>query len=268
MHALKSSNEKISNPEIITKTDGADIEVTKIKFKMFDLAGDDNYLETHAMFLSENALYLAVFNKQLSEIYSKDHDVITRIEMWLSSIYARAKTARVIIVATHVDTPIASKQLLEEIWNKLDTNFIKSKEKYKADFRTNSLEKYFTCYNGDLKRQRKGKVVSVNSNTDFKSLDETFDDCSVSRSFPHVFGYFEVGSVKQIPWKWYSLQNESIGQLKYQLIPYQLPIGKPTDHAWPLAHRENQVNVVFQEFFSYIMAAIERSYYRQNYRQY
>ena len=33
---------------------------------------------------------------------------MTRIEMWLSLIYARAKNARVIIVATHVDAPIAT----------------------------------------------------------------------------------------------------------------------------------------------------------------
>ena len=412
MHALKSSNGKISNPKIITKTDGVDIEVEKIKdvkFKMFDLAGDDNYLETHAMFLSEDALYLAVFNVQLYGIYSKKHDVITRIEMWLSSIYARAKNARVIIVATHVDTPIASQQFLEEIWNKLHTIFMKSKEKHKADYGTNTLERCLICFNGDLERQKEGNVV-VSSSTDFKSSEETFDDCSGLRSFPHVVGYFEVSSVKQIPWKWYSSQNKSIGQLKEhvvsvahdmlsinpkiprkwvcakemlgatyagteiltyssimqrlktgvmtekeihlflqhyaskgdliyfnklnknenfvvinpqwlsdqlcrvitykdipeitegmishahlsqifqqknvkqilhlfrdtstfipfnedsEIIPYQLPIGKPTDHAWPLAHKENQVNFVFQfgflppEFFSYIMAAIDRNY--------
>ena len=53
MHALKSSSGKVSNPKNIAKTDGVDIEVEKmkdVKFKMFDLAGDDNYLETHAMF--------------------------------------------------------------------------------------------------------------------------------------------------------------------------------------------------------------------------
>ena len=204
VHALKSSNGKISNPGIITKTDiKLDAEVEKIndvKFKMFDLARDQHCLETSSMFLFDHALYLAVFNVQLYEIYSKKHDVITRIEMWLSQIYARAKNDRVIIIGTHVDTPIANKQFLEEIWNKLNTSFMKSKEKHKADFGLNNVEKCLICFNGDLKRQREGNVV-VTSNTDFKSFKETFDDCSESCSFTHVVGYFEVSGIKKIPWK-------------------------------------------------------------------
>ena len=53
-NALKSADGKVTNFDQITKTDGVDIEVKKInavEFKMFDLAGDDNYLETHAMFI-------------------------------------------------------------------------------------------------------------------------------------------------------------------------------------------------------------------------
>ena len=84
MHALKSSYGRISNPEIITKTDGIDIEVEVIKdvkFKTLYLAGVDSYLERHAMFLSEDALYLLVFNVQLYEMFLKKHDSIICIEM-------------------------------------------------------------------------------------------------------------------------------------------------------------------------------------------
>ena len=51
-----------------------------------------------------------------------------------------------------------------------------------------------------------------------------------------------------------------------ELIPHQLLIRKPPDHAWPLAHKENQVNFVFQfsflpsELFPRIIAAIDRNY--------
>ena len=253
MHALNALNGKVSNPKTIAKTDGVDIKVKKmkdVKFKMFDLAGDDNYLETHTIFLSDDALYLAIFNVQLYGIYSKKHDVVTRIEMWLSAIYARARNARVIIVATHVDTPIASNEFLEEIWNKLHTIFMKSKGKHLADFGTNSVEGCLICHSGDLKRQKDGKVV-VNSDINSKSFEETFGHFSGIHNFPHVVGYFEVSSVKQIPRKWYSSQNESIVQLRehivsvsHDMLSINPKIPKKWDCAWEILESlctENQI---------------------------
>ena len=220
MHALKSSNGKVSNPKNITKTDGVDIEVKRmkdVKFNMFDLAGDDNYLETHAMFMSEDALYLAIFNVQQCGLCSKKHNVITRIEMWLSLIYARAKNARVIIVATHVDTPIASNEFLDEIWNKLRTILMKSRMKHLADFGGTSLEGCFISHIGHLERQKDGKVV-VSFDSNSKLSEKTFDHQDGKHSFPHVVGYFEVSSVKQIPRKLFPLQNGSIAQLKEHIV--------------------------------------------------
>ena len=49
IHALKSRRGIVSNPQNITKTEGVNITETKfenINFKIFDLAGDDNYLES------------------------------------------------------------------------------------------------------------------------------------------------------------------------------------------------------------------------------
>ena len=218
MHALKSSNGKASDLRNITKTNGVHIEeknMEDVKFKMFDLAGDDNYLETHAMFLSEKALYLAVFNVQLHGLVLKKHDVLTRIEMWLSLIYSRAKNARVIIVATHVDTSIASNDFLEEVWSKIHSMLIKSKKKHQSDFSKDKLENCFLCHNGDLTRNKVGKVV-INTDTNWKPLTEDQDE--EARSFPHVVGYFEVSSVKQIPWKPFSFQNRSIVQLKEHIV--------------------------------------------------
>ena len=68
----------------------------------------------------------------------------------------------------------------------------------------------------------------MNSNTYFRkiwklsefkrSYEETFDDCSRSRSFSHVVAYFEVSRVKQIPWNLVSLKNKSIDQLKEYIV--------------------------------------------------
>ena len=218
MHALKSSNGKASDLRNITKTNGVYIEeknMEDVKFKMFDLAGDDNYLETYAMFLSEKALYLAVFNVQLHGLFLKKHDVITRIEMWLSLIYSRAKNARVIIVATHVDTSIASNDFLEEVWSKIHSMLIKSKKKHQSDLSKDKLENCFLCHNGDLTKNKVGKVV-INTDTNWKPLTEDQDE--EAHSFPHVVGYFEVSSVKQIPWKPFSFQNRSIVQLKEHIV--------------------------------------------------
>ena len=214
MHALKSSNGKASDLKKITKTNGVDIEVNKmqdVKFNMFDLAGDDNYLETHSMFLSDDALYLAVFNVQLYEIYSKRHDVLTRIETWLSLIYSRTENARVIIVATHVDTSIAYEKFLEDIWSKLNKILLNSKKNHPLDFDENCL----ICHNGDLTREKEGKVV-VNAATDSKSIAD--DCCEEAPCFPHVVGYFEVSSVKNIPRKPFGFQNRSICQLKEHIV--------------------------------------------------
>ena len=218
MHALKSSNGKVSDLENITKTNGVHIEektMDDVKFKMFDLAGDDNYLETHSMFLSEKALYLVVFNVQLFGIYLKKHDVVTRIEMWLSLIYSQAKNARVIIVATHVDTSIASNDFLEKVWSILHSMLIKSKKNHRSDFGTDNLKNCLICHSGDLSRKKEGKVV-VNADTNWKSITEGQD--KEAPSFPHVVGYFEVSSVKQIPWKLLSFQNRSIAQLKEHIV--------------------------------------------------
>ena len=217
MHALKSSNGKASDLENITKTDGVDIEeqnMEDVKFKMFDLAGDDNYLETHTMFLTENALYLAVFNVQLYATDLKKQDVVTRIEMWLSLIYSRARNARVIIVATHVDTSIASSSFLEQVWSKLHSILIKSKENHLSNFGLKKLKNCLICHNGKLTR-KEGQVV-VNADTCWKSYTDGHN--KEEPNFPHVVGYFEVSSVKQIPWKPFSFQNRSIAQLKKHIV--------------------------------------------------
>ena len=50
-----------------------------------------------------------------------------------------------------------------------------------------------------------------------------------------------------------------------ELIPFLLPIGTPTNDAWPPNHKDNQLDLSFQfeflppEFFSHIMANIERN---------
>ena len=77
--------------------------------------------------------------------------------------------------------------------------------------------------------------------------------------------FFHQKNVKQILYLFRDTPTFIPFNEDYELIPYQLPIEKPSDHASPLSHRENEVNFVFQfdfllpYFFSHITAAIDRS---------
>ena len=88
---------------------------TKVEVSIWDFAGQEIYYTTHQFFLSERAVYLLVWNISRSEEES-------RVEYWLKSIYARAKNAPIIIVATHIDNPKCTKDFIEDaltaIYNK------------------------------------------------------------------------------------------------------------------------------------------------------
>jgi serine/threonine protein kinase/GTPase SAR1 family protein len=84
---------------------------------IWDFAGQIEYLPTHQLFLSPDALYLLVFS--LKDALSTWNAVLGRrdkeksirncvrmLAQWVDLIATRASGARVILVGTHVDTPL------------------------------------------------------------------------------------------------------------------------------------------------------------------
>mmetsp|Transcript_33003 Transcript_33003/g.82965 ORF Transcript_33003/g.82965 Transcript_33003/m.82965 type:complete len:2143 (+) Transcript_33003:102-6530(+) len=114
-------------------TDGIDIDALLLPVKFasepdkipvtlsaWDFAGQELYYTTHQFFLSERSVYIMVWNMTTREEES-------RIEFWLNSVAARAKSAPVIIVGTHLDDPICSKQYVldavQAVKNKYSSKF-------------------------------------------------------------------------------------------------------------------------------------------------
>ena len=89
---------------------------TKVDLSVWDFAGQEIYYTTHQFFLSDRALYIVVWN-----IAKKEED--SRVEYWLKSINARAPDAPVLIVATHLDDPICTKEYIDETVKALETKY-------------------------------------------------------------------------------------------------------------------------------------------------
>ena len=99
------------------KTDGVVVSTLPLKgirCKVYDLAGDVEYLNTHSLFLSSNCLYLAVFDLSHFVVSGKTRsaDQLSRVEMWLQTIGSQAPHSFVHIVGTRADHPLVSKEIL------------------------------------------------------------------------------------------------------------------------------------------------------------
>ena len=73
-------------------------ETVSVKFRGWDFAGQEIYYTTHQFFMSEDALYVVVWDPR----QPLEH---ARIDYWLASITAKAPEAPIILVATHRDAP-------------------------------------------------------------------------------------------------------------------------------------------------------------------
>jgi len=80
--------------------------IIKVTLSAWDFAGQDIYYTTHQFFLSEQSLYLLVFDLSKPLEHSK-------IEFWLQSIWARTKQAPVIIIGTHRDSKNCTPEFLK-----------------------------------------------------------------------------------------------------------------------------------------------------------
>ena len=217
--ALQSSTGICDDNVDIAKTDGleiSDINLENIKLRMFDLAGDIDFIETHTMFISEGTLYLAVFDLRSFSINSNSN-FFGRIEVWLSSIYAQAPQSRVILVGTHADGEMITASLLDSIWHNI-RNALKNAAKNHADIFSNNLMQNCLLCNHSDKLDRvscdgfAGYVIPNKCNIeDIITPNDVFNSDFNS---PHILGYYEVSNVRQIPKKLFASRNLSMEQLK------------------------------------------------------
>ena len=237
---LMSSSGICEDLDSVSKTDGlkiSDVALYDIKLRVFDLAGDIEFIETHSMFISEGTLFLAVFDMRTYSLHSCQTNFLGRIEVWLSSIYAQVPNSRVILVGTHADGEMVTPLLLESVWQNLSVVLQNSRKKHVKDFSGSLVSTCLLCKAGALVRTSTdgaAGVVIVNDDTNqlntLSDADcETTDqlnipsdaDCEPTNqtsgdqfNFPHILGYYEVSNIRQIPRKFISKRNLSIDQLK------------------------------------------------------
>lgn len=80
------------------------------------------YYAAHGFFLSKHSIFLVLFN-----LLESREDSEIRLKFWLESIQAHVKSARVIIVGTHLDNFVSNR---EEVTFRLE----EIKDRYAAMF--------------------------------------------------------------------------------------------------------------------------------------
>ena len=247
LQALKSST-SLSDSAPIAKTDGleiSDVSLKGLNLRVFDLAGDIDFMETHTMFISERTLFLAVFDLQMFSLHSMpglNSYAFGRLEVWLSSIYAQSPNSRVLLVGTHADGEMITPALLDSTWQTIKSILLSVQDAHLREFNSiqehkcllcsgktelSGLTRHTTegvagfvisskmhssesCETDFAGKEKAGRVENEERREDENGVDERED----SLVFPHVVGYFEVSSTKQIPRKLFSSRNTSIDQLK------------------------------------------------------
>ncbi|XP_066932395.1 uncharacterized protein [Clytia hemisphaerica] len=233
LQAIKSNTGLCEDTSSIIKTDGleiSDVQLRDLNFRIFDLAGDIDFIETHTMFISEGTLFLAVFDLQMFSLSLNTLDpyAFGRIEVWLSSIFAQSPNSRVILIGTHADAEMITSSLLDLTWHKIKTILSSAREAHVANYANDFQHKCLLCSDtSSLNRVSTdggaGYVYIESSETTNDESTESTDGSNVTSNkqednqnmvFPHIVGYFEVSSTKQIPRKVFSNKNTSIEQLK------------------------------------------------------
>ena len=188
------------------KTDGVVVSTLPLKgirCKVYDLAGDVEYLNTHSLFLTSYCLHLAVFD--LSQFVvsgeTRSADQLSRLEMWLQTIGSQAPKSYVNIVGTHADHHLVSKEILA-ITRKLVAQLLeKFRPAHFASFQWNSDEKCVVCNPDMLPDELVSKEFSGST-------------CVSSSCIPHVLGYFEVSCLMKYPHAHLSTTNQNLDALK------------------------------------------------------
>ncbi|GBG33603.1 Protein kinase, putative [Hondaea fermentalgiana] len=90
----------------------------KIKFTIWDYAGQDVFYALHHIFLTrEGGVFMLVFDMQ--ELLTEQDKALRYLRFWLNSVKLHAPKAPVLLVATHYDQASSSLQAVEKILQSL-----------------------------------------------------------------------------------------------------------------------------------------------------
>ena len=194
IQALRENSEVCR--EDVEKTDGigiTSIQIEDITLRVFDTAGDVDFLETHLLFTSLNCLYLHVYNLAGLGFDVQAGVQLGRLEMWLKAIHAHAPESMNLIVGTHADSAKYGKHMAVATVKKLDGLLHKAlsahRERWKDNPEKDCLLCQVICSLGQSSScADEGPSERVPTDTD-----------SLEASIPHVLGRWEVSSVKRYP---------------------------------------------------------------------
>eukprot|EP01104_Vermistella_antarctica_P011008 TRINITY_DN300_c0_g1_i1.p1 TRINITY_DN300_c0_g1~~TRINITY_DN300_c0_g1_i1.p1 ORF type:complete len:2319 (-),score=629.17 TRINITY_DN300_c0_g1_i1:43-6999(-) len=94
-----------------------DFKANKVHFDCWDFAGKETFYPLHQFFLASQAIYVVVFdisNQQTS-----------KIEQWLQMIEVRTVDAPVVLVGTHSDHRLCTKEYVERFVNRLRAKLVR-----------------------------------------------------------------------------------------------------------------------------------------------
>ena len=229
VRALQAKNKVCT--ATVEKTDGIDIcplEIDEITFRVFDMAGDADFLETHLLFTSLNCLYLHVFNLSTVEVDEEAGIHLERLEMWLKAICVQAPDSRNIIVGTHADSVKHGEGMRAVVREKVDRVLGSARAVHIARSKDNPVEECLVCPSLD-------ESISDGDETPEGSHDNSRQE---QANVPHVVGWCEVSSVQGFPATLSSLlgrSNPSIEALKGLLADRArelLRVSPPTPLKW------------------------------------
>lgn len=206
------------------KTDGveiAELHSNDINFRIFDLAGDVDFLETHMLFCAHNTLFLNVFDLTAHVVRGESPNQFGRMLIWLQSIFAVDPHSRAILVGTHGDDPRLSSEILDQIAAKLfsllQLGHLTHRLRFKGEDR---LPQCILCQSKLMVERETlngvaGFVAVHNSDTsdcENENVKTHFEEDKDKNhlDFPHIVGYYEVSSVAKLPRKIASPRNMSI----------------------------------------------------------
>ena len=215
IQALRENSEVCT--ENVEKTDGigiTSIQIEGITLRVFDTAGDVDFLETHLLFTSLNCLYLHVYNLAGLGFDVQAGVQLGRLEMWLKAIHAHAPESMNLIVGTHADSAKYGKHMaaatVKQLYGLLHKALRAHRERWKDNPEKDCLLCQVICSPGQS---------SLCAAEDPSERVPTYTD-SLQANIPHVVGRCEVSSVKMYPAKLESFffgGNPNIAKLKRSL---------------------------------------------------
>ena len=210
---------RFSSVANLEKTDGVEIssaELHEYQLKIFDMAGDVEYLKTHMLFLSENSLFLTAFDMSQYVIgtVARSVDHLGRLELWLETLHSQAPRSHAIIAATHADHPMLSEEMKQVIRQQICQLLAKYRAHHLLSYKGDYDAACFVCNESLLSESQLGEVQSVLCPTPDASRKQKSELESLSYCIPHVVDYYEVGSKEQYPRSFKTSNNPSIEKLK------------------------------------------------------